>query len=82
VAALVVLSLIASPWFMAPLLFHLLLILGCAALTNRSVGIGLLAVVTSYAQLFAYGFGFLQAFWRRKILGRGEYSAFSRNFYE
>jgi len=79
--ALVVLSLIVSPWLLAPMLLHLLLLFVFAGLANRSMGIGLLAVVTSYTQLFAYGFGFLQAFWRRMILGRGEYSAFSRNFY-
>jgi len=81
VATLVLLSLIVSPWFIAPLLIHLGSLFFSAMLSTRSPGIGLLAVVTSYTQLLAYGFGFLQALWRRKILGRDEYSAFSRNFY-
>ena len=80
-AAIALLSLILSPWFAAPFLFHLGILFFGATLSTRSLGIGLLAVVTSYTQLFAYGLGFLQAFWRRTILGRKEYSAFSRNFY-
>ena len=47
-----------------------------------SPGIGLLAIITSYTQLLAYGFGFLTAFWRRIILGKDEFSAFSKNFYK
>lgn len=82
VVVLAVLSCLVSPWFAAPLLLHLLLLFFSAAVQNRSIGIGILAVVTSYTQLFAYGLGFLSAFWRRMILGRDEYSAFNRNFYK
>lgn len=81
VVVLGVLAFVVSPWFAAPLGFHLLLLFVSATLQNRSLGIGLLALVTSYTQLFAYGLGFLNAFWRRMILGRDEYAAFSRNFY-
>lgn len=82
VVVLAVLSCLVSPWFAAPLLLQLLLLFFSAAVQNRSIGIGILAVVTSYTQLFAYGLGFLSAFWRRMILGRDEYSAFNRNFYK
>ena len=81
VVVFVLLSLIVSPWFIAPFLLHLGILFFSATLSTRSLGIGLLALATSYTQLFAYGLGFLQAFWRRKILRRKEYSAFSRNFY-
>jgi hypothetical protein len=60
----------------------MLLLFLSAAIKNTSPGIGLLAVVTSYTQLFAYGTGFLRAFWRRMILGQDEFSAFGRNFYK
>jgi len=82
VAVLAVLSLAVSAWFALPVLVHMLLLFFSAAVKNRSVPIGLLAVLTSYTQLFGYGCGFLNAFWKRMILGKDEYSAFTRNFYK
>jgi len=82
----VLLLLLLSPllsWFLlAPVLVHILLLFLAATLTSRSLSVGALGLVTSYTQLFAYGAGFLHAFWRRIILGRDEYSAFNRNFYK
>lgn len=82
VLALVVLSFTVSAWFAAGLALHMLLLFLSAAVMNRSISIGLLAVLTSYTQLLGYGCGFLNAFWKRMILGRDEYSAFKRNFYK
>ncbi len=82
VLLLAVLSFAVSGWFAIPVLFHMLLLFFSAAVKNRCITIGLLAVVTSYTQLFGYGTGFLHAFWSRMILGHGEYSAFNRNFYK
>ncbi len=82
VILLVLLSFLVSWYFATPLLLHILLLFLSATIRNRSISIGLLAVVTSYTQLLAYGWGFLSAFWRRMILGRDEYSAFNRNFYK
>ncbi len=79
---LAVLSSIFSVWFAAPVAIHILLLFFSAAVKNRSIPIGFLGIVTSYTQLIAYGCGFLQAFWRRMILGQDEYSAFNRNFYK
>ncbi len=79
---LLLLSILVSWYFIIPVIFHMLLLFLSASIKNRSPGIGLLAVVTSYIQLFGYGAGFLSAFWRRMILGRDEYSAFNRNFYK
>jgi glycosyltransferase involved in cell wall biosynthesis len=82
VISLLVLSTLVSCFFVFPILFHMLLLMLSALINTGSPGIGLLAVVTSYTQFLAYGFGFLKAFWRRIILGRGEFSAFSKNFYK
>ena len=79
---LVLLSFLVSWYFVVPIFCHMLLLFLSAAKQNKSLSIGLLAVVTSYIQLFGYGLGFLSAFWRRMILGRDEYSAFNRNFYK
>jgi glycosyltransferase involved in cell wall biosynthesis len=80
--ALVVLSLLVSAHFIWPLLLHLLLLFVTATIKNRSLAIGLLAVVTSYTQLVGYGSGFMVACWRRLVLGRDEFAAFTRNFYK
>ena len=82
VVILIVLTPVLSWFFILPILFHMLLLFLSALIKTGSPGIGFLAIVTSYTQLFAYGTGFLRAFWRRIIRGRGEFSAFSRNFYK
>jgi glycosyltransferase involved in cell wall biosynthesis len=79
---LAVLSVLVSWLFITPVLFHMVLLFLSASVQNRSLSIGLLAVVSSYTQLTGYGSGFLLAFWKRMILGRDEYTAFSRNFYK
>ena len=66
---------------MAPILLHLLLLFLIASIRNRSIVTGVLALVTSYTQLVGYGAGFMSAFWRRIVMGRDEYSAFNKNFY-
>ncbi len=71
-----------SPLFFAPLAVHIMMLFLTAAFQNRSLSIGLLAILTSYTQLLGYGAGFLRAFWGRLILGRDEFSAFNRNFYK
>ena len=82
VLLLLFLSVLVSWFFAVPLLFHMLLLFLSASFRTSSLPIGFLAVVTSYTQLFGYGTGFLNAFWRRMILGRDEFSAFSKNFYK
>lgn len=81
--ALVLLSLVfCTPLFLVPLLVYMLLIFIDSALRNKSLTIGILSILTSYYQLFGYGFGFIDAFWKRIILGKDEYSAYKNNFYK
>jgi glycosyltransferase involved in cell wall biosynthesis len=79
---LILLAIIISPWFLAIPALHIVLLFLFASIQNRSISIGLLAILTSYTQLLGYGSGFIRAFWRRLILGRDEFSAFNRNFYK
>lgn len=81
VLVLLLLSLLVSWLYFLPLVIHMLLLFLNASLKNSSIRIGLLAVIISYIQLFAYGAGFLHAVWRRIILGKDEYVAFLRKFY-
>jgi glycosyltransferase involved in cell wall biosynthesis len=82
VLALLLLSVLLSGIFAWPLLFFMLLLFVSATIKSRNLIVGILAVITSFTQLIAYGTGFLNAFWRRVILGRDEYSAFNKNFYK
>ncbi|MDR1678447.1 MAG: glycosyltransferase [Prevotellaceae bacterium] len=61
----VLLLLVASvfiPLLILPVLLFCLLIFIDSSLKNKSLKIGLLSVVTSFTQLFGYGFGFIKAF--------------------
>ncbi|PKP21570.1 MAG: glycosyl transferase family 2 [Bacteroidetes bacterium HGW-Bacteroidetes-21] len=80
--AMIVLAVFISWLFILPLTLHILLLFLDATFKNKSIGIGGLAIITSYFQLIGYGLGFITAFWKRIILGKDEYSAFARNFYK
>lgn len=78
-------SLFALPFTRTPLAFlvlYLLIILMDASYQNKSLEVGLKAVIASFIQLFSYGLGFLKAFYRRIILGKGEFAAYQKNFYK
>ena len=88
-ALLVLLSIVAAAvacphwWVMLlPFVLFALIIFVDAALQERSLGVGLRAVAAAYIQLWGYGSGFWRAWWRRCVLGKGEFEAFSKNFYK
>ena len=70
------------PWCWLPIAAYALLVCIDAAIQNRSLLIGVYAIAASFIQLVGYGTGFLSAWWRRWILGRGEVEAFKNNFYK
>jgi len=61
---------------------YLLAILAHATVINRNLKVGFLALIASFIQLSAYGFGFLKGIWERLILGKGEIASFTKNFYQ
>lgn len=65
-----------------PVVLYSLLILCDSSIKNHSIVVGLKSVAASFVQLVGYGTGFLRALWRRCILGKGEFEAFSKNFYK
>lgn len=67
---------------LAPLVLFALIIFADATRLEHSVGVGLRAVVAAFVQLTGYGTGFLVAWWKRCVLGRGEFDAFSKTFYK
>ena len=67
---------------LTPFVLFALIICADATRTARSLGVGLRAVAAAYVQLLGYGTGFIRAFWRRCVLGKGEFEAFKKNFYK
>lgn len=70
----------ALPWL--PILAFSFLILVDSSIRNRSLKIGLLSVGAAFTQLFGYGSGFIAAWWRRCVMGKEEFSAFEKTFYD
>lgn len=65
-----------------PLLLYAGIIFFDATMQTGSAWIGLLAVRAAFTQLMGYGCGFLQAWWRRCVRGKDEFSAYQKNFYK
>lgn len=70
-------------WFpLLPLLLYALIILADSSRKNQSMRIGVLSIVAAYTQLIGYGFGFINAWWKRCVCGRDEFAAFEKTFYK
>ena len=70
----------ALPWI--PILFYSLVIFIDSTCKNRSLRVGLLSVPAAFTQLMGYGFGFLEAWWKRCVRGQDMFTAFEKNFYQ
>lgn len=71
VAAMLLLSLLISWWFMLPLGVYVAAIFLCALASVKSLKISLLSIATSLIQLGGYGIGFLKAYTWKVLLGHG-----------
>ena len=65
-----------------PLLLYAFLIFADATSKNASAKIGLLSIGAAFIQLTGYGCGFIEAWWKRCIEGKDEFSAYESNFYQ
>jgi glycosyltransferase involved in cell wall biosynthesis len=65
-----------------PLLFYSSLICIDSSIRNRSLWVGVLSVPAAFVQLMGYGFGFIESWWKRCVLGKDEFQAFEKNFYK
>jgi len=77
---LVLLSLL-SFWFLAPLLVIALAFFVDSLAKTKNLSIAFLSIIASFIQLWAYGSGFMVAFFKRIVLNKGEFKAFATNFY-
>lgn len=64
-----------------PLLLYALLICVDSAHQNHSIKIGIQSIAAAFVQLMGYGFGFIEAWWKRCVCKKSEFSAFEKNFY-
>ena len=69
-----------APWL--PILLYSLIILIDSTIQNKSLKVGLLSVPAAFVQLMGYGFGFIEAWWKRCVQGKDEFQAFEKTFYQ
>lgn len=82
-ALLSFLSIFTSAYFIVPVFLYSMLLFFDSIIKNKSISIGMLAILVSYIQLMGYGAGFIFAYWKRVLLGKKEdFSAFTNNFYK
>ena len=67
---------------LTPLALYCILICADSARQNHSVKIGFISIAAAYTQLMGYGFGFIEAWWKRCVRGKSEFSAFEKTFYK
>lgn len=67
---------------LVPLALYALLIFVDSARLNHSIKIGFLSIGAAFVQLMGYGFGFIEAWWKRCVCGRDEFAAFEKTFYK
>lgn len=67
---------------LVPLALYSLLICIDSARLNRSLKIGMQSIAAAYVQLMGYGFGFIEAWWKRCARGKSEFAAFEKTFYK
>ena len=65
-----------------PLVLYALLICIDSARANHSIAIGVRSIAAAYVQLMGYGFGFIEAWWKRCVRGKSEFAAFEKTFYK
>ncbi|MBQ9466387.1 MAG: glycosyltransferase [Muribaculaceae bacterium] len=68
---LIILALAWRWWAILPLALYAVLLWLNALWDTRSLKISLMAVVTSFVQLWSYGAGFIRAWWWKIVLGHG-----------
>ncbi len=60
-----------APLLLLPLVLYALLIFVDASLRNKSVKVGLVSVPAVFVQLYGYGIGFLESWWKNCVMRHG-----------
>lgn len=70
----------AAPWL--PILLYSAIIFVDSSLQNKSAKIGCISIAAAFVQLMGYGFGFIEAWWKRCVMKKDEFQAFEKTFYK
>ena len=73
---------IACHLLLLPIILYCLIILIHSTIENKSLWVGILSIPAAFVQLMGYGFGFIDSWWKRCVLGKDEFQAFEENFYK
>jgi len=65
-----------------PIVLYSILLFIDSLSVNKSIKIAGLSIFAAFVQLLGYGFGFIQAFWKRCVLNKDEFNAFNNTFYK
>ena len=82
VSVLVIGAILVSIWSLLPFLLWACLIFIDSLIENRSIVVAFYSICASFIQLFAYGIGFIHAFFKRIVFRKGEFNVFVKNFYK
>mgnify|MGYP006283992131 FL=1 len=82
ILGLVILSLLLNPWFVIPIILFILILFTEALFLTKKIKIALMAIATSFIQIFCYAYGFMLSFFKIKILKRHERTAFKSFFFD
>lgn len=70
-AAMIILAIFWHWWALLPLLAYVIALFISAYIKTKKIKISFLALITSFIQLWGYGTGFIIAFIRKIVLGKG-----------
>ncbi len=70
-----------SPSFLLPIVIYTLLVFFNSLIKNRSLSVASMSVITSFFQLFGYGFGFLNSVFKINLLKKDEFGVLKSGFY-
>lgn len=82
IIVLFVLSVIWSVYFLLPLTLFFLAVFIDSTIRNRSIGIGLLSIATSFVQFIGYGMGVLGGLWRKVLFSKAGNLPSENNSYQ
>jgi len=72
---------IFSIYSILPIVIYTLLVFIDALLKNKNILVAFISIITSFIQLFAYGFGFLNSLFNINILKNDEFGVLKNGFY-
>ena len=77
-----IMAIFLTPYLLILPFIYFTLLFVDGTIKHKDIITGSYCIITSIVQLMGYGLGFIEAVWKRIILGKSEFSAFEKNFYK